>query len=62
MYATSKLDKGVAAKVKSALLKLKRGDPATEKVLGPAKLAGFVSVTDKDYDMLRMAAQLVGAM
>jgi phosphonate transport system substrate-binding protein len=62
VYATSKLDKGAAAKVKAALLKLKKGDATTDKVLGPAKLAGFESVTDKDYDMLRMAAQLVGAL
>jgi phosphonate transport system substrate-binding protein len=62
MYATSKLDKGAAAKVKAALLKLKKGDATTEKVAGPAKIAGFVPVTDKDYDMLRMAAQLVGAL
>jgi phosphonate transport system substrate-binding protein len=62
VYATSKLDKGAAVKVKAALLKLKKGDANTDKVLGPAKLAGFESVTDKDYDMLRMAAQLVGAL
>jgi len=62
VYATSKLDKGAAGKVKAALLKLKKGDATTEKVAGPAKIAGFVSVTDKDYDMLRMAAQLVGAL
>jgi phosphonate transport system substrate-binding protein len=62
VYATSKLDKGHAAKIKSALLKLRKGDATTEKVAGPAKIAGFVPVTDKDYDMLRMAAQLVGAL
>jgi phosphonate transport system substrate-binding protein len=62
VYATSKLDKGAAAKVKAALLKLKKGDAATDKVAGPAKIAWFESVTDKDYDMLRMAAQLVGAL
>jgi phosphonate transport system substrate-binding protein len=62
VYATSKLDKGAAVKVKAALLKLKKGDANTDRVLGPAKLAGFESVTDKDYDMLRMAAQLVGAL
>jgi phosphonate transport system substrate-binding protein len=62
VYATSKLDKGAAAKVKAALLKLTKGDATTEKVAGPAKIAWFESVTDKDYDMLRMAAQLVGAL
>jgi phosphonate transport system substrate-binding protein len=62
VYATSKLDKGAAAKVKAALMKLKKGDATTDRILGPAKLAGFESVTDKDYDMLRMAAQLVGAL
>jgi phosphonate transport system substrate-binding protein len=62
MYATSKLDKGDADKVKAALLKLKKGDAITVKVAGPAKIAWFESVTDKDYDMLRMAAKLVGAL
>ena len=62
LFAEPKLDKAVEAKIKSALLKLSVGGPQSEKVLGPAKLAGFVNVTDKDYDMLRMAASLVGAM
>lgn len=61
VYSTPKLDKGTVAKIKSALLKLKKGDAITEKVVGPAKIAGFVPVTDEEFDNLRMAAQLVGA-
>jgi ABC-type phosphate/phosphonate transport system substrate-binding protein len=51
----------MAAKVKSALLNLKPGDPAAEKILDAAKLAGFAPITDKDYDLLRQAAKVVGA-
>jgi phosphonate transport system substrate-binding protein len=62
LFTTHAMNKAVAAKVKTALLKLAPGNPQTEKVLGSAKLAGFVTVDDKDYDMLRQAAVLVGAM
>jgi phosphonate transport system substrate-binding protein len=61
VFATPKLNKGVAAQIKTALLKLKPGDPEAEKILGAAKLAGFATVSDKDYDQLRQAARLVGA-
>jgi len=56
------LTKDAAAKVKAALLKLKPNDPQSEKVLGPAKLTGFTTVSDKDYDQLRQAAKLAGAL
>jgi len=62
MFAAPSLNKGVAAKVKAALLKLKQNDLKTVAVLGPAKLAGFAEVSDKDYDQLRQAAKLVGAL
>jgi len=62
MFATAKMDKGSAAKVKAALLKLTVNGPEAAKVVGSAKLAGFATVSDKDYDMLRQAASLVGAM
>ncbi len=62
VFGTSHLDKGKAAKIKAALLKLRPGDPQSARVLDPAKLAGFAPVTDKDYDQLRAAARLVGAL
>ena len=62
MFAMSKLNKSTVAKVQSALLKLKPNDAESEKILGAAKLAGFAAVTDKDYDQLRLAAKLVGAL
>jgi len=62
VFGASKLNKGTAEKIKAALLKLKPNDAESEKVLGPAKLAGFAPVTDKDYDLLRQAAKLVGAL
>jgi len=62
LFTTSTLPKIKAAKVKAALLKLQPGDPLSDKIVGAAKLTGFESVTDKDYDMLRMAASLVGAL
>jgi len=61
VYSTSKLNKAAAAKIKSALLNLKPGDPAAEKILDAAKLSGFAPITDKDYDLLRQAAKVVGA-
>lgn len=61
VFATPKLNRGAASKIKAALLKLKPGDPEAEKILGAAKLAGFTTVSDKDYDQLRQAAKLVGA-
>ncbi len=62
IFAMSKLNKSAAAKIQTALLKLKPNNAESEKILGAAKLAGFAAVTDKDYDQLRMAAKLVGAL
>jgi phosphonate transport system substrate-binding protein len=61
MFAAPGMNAKSAAKVKAALLKLKRGKPATARVLNAAKLDGFVAVSDSDYDKLRQAAHLVGA-
>ena len=61
MYSTPKLNKAAAEKVKAALLNLKPGDPAAEKILETAKLSGFAAITDKDYDLLRQAAKVIGA-
>lgn len=62
IFATATLDKDKAARLKSALLKLRPNDPNAERVLGAARLTGFTTVTDKDYDELRKAARLVGAL
>jgi len=62
LFATAKLNPGLAAKIKAALLKLKPNDPQNEKILGPARLTGFVPVSDKDYDDLRKAAKIAGAL
>ena len=62
LFATPKLDKAVSAKVRAALLKLKPGTPEATKVLEAAQLVGFEPISDKDYDMLRMAASLVDAL
>jgi phosphonate transport system substrate-binding protein len=61
VFATPKMNKGVASKIKAALLKLRPGDPEAEKILGAARLSGFTTVSDKDYDLLRQAAKVVGA-
>jgi len=62
LFATAKLHPGLTAKIKAALLKLKPNDPQNEKILGPARLTGFVPVSDKDYDDLRKAAKIAGAL
>jgi ABC-type phosphate/phosphonate transport system substrate-binding protein len=49
-------------KVRAALLKLKPNDPRSEEVLRAAHLTGFAPVNDKDYDELRKAAKLAGAL
>jgi phosphonate transport system substrate-binding protein len=62
VFATGKLKKETADKIRAALLKLKPNDPKNEKILGPARLTGFIPVADKEYDDLRAAARLVGAL
>jgi len=62
MFAGPTLNKDAAARVKTALLKLRRHGPRTAAILGPAALAGFTPVSDSDYDQLRQAARLVGAL
>ena len=61
-FATPKLKPETAAKIRAALLKLKPNDPQNEKILGPARLTGFIPVTDKEYDELRKAAKVAGAL
>lgn len=61
-FSTPKLNKATEAKIKAALLKLKPNDPQNEKILGAAKLTGFTTVTDREYDELRRAAKVAGAL
>lgn len=61
-FATPKLKKETADKIRAALLKLKPNDPQNEQILGPARLTGFIPVSDREYDDLRAAAKLVGAL
>jgi phosphonate transport system substrate-binding protein len=62
VFASPKLDKAVAAKIQAALLKLKPNGPQSEAILGAARLTGFAPVADKDYDNLRKAASVAGAL
>lgn len=62
VFATPKLNKDSAAKIRAALLKLKPGTQESKKILGRAKLEGFMPVKDKDYDELRKAAKVAGAL
>jgi len=60
-FAGPKLKKATMEKVRAALLKLKPNDPQSIKILAPARLTGFVPVSDKEYDSMRSAAKIVGA-
>ncbi len=62
VFATPKLNKSAEAKIKAALLKLRPNDPQSEKILAAARLTGFSIVGDKDYDELRKAAKIAGAL
>jgi ABC-type phosphate/phosphonate transport system substrate-binding protein len=61
VFSTPKLAKAKGRAIMGALLKLKPGDPEAEGVLAAAKLSGFASISDEDYDQLRKAAKLAGA-
>ncbi len=61
LFATQKLDKKIASKIKDALLKLKPNEAESERILGAAKLTGFATVSDKDFDQFRQAAKMAGA-
>lgn len=58
---SKKIDPAMAKKIKDAILKLKKGDLKTISILGPARIEGFVPVTDKEYDIMREAAKAIGA-
>lgn len=61
VFSTPRLNKDMVKKIKAALLKLTPKSPLCEKILGSAKLEGFITVKDQDYDGLRKAAKIVGA-
>jgi phosphonate transport system substrate-binding protein len=62
LFSTKKMGKPAAEKVKAALLKLRPNSPEARQVTGPAKITGFAPVADKDYDLLRQAAKVAGAL
>lgn len=62
LFAAPNLKKPTADKIRAALLKLKPNDPQNEKILGLLRLTGFIPVSDREYDDLRAAAKLVGAL
>jgi phosphonate transport system substrate-binding protein len=62
LFSTKKMNKAAAEKVKAALLKLKPNSPEAQQVAGPAKITGFTPVADKEYDLLRQAARVAGAL
>jgi phosphonate transport system substrate-binding protein len=62
VFSTPSLKKETVDKIRTALLKLKPNDPQNEKILGPVRLTGFIPVSDREYDDLRAAAKLVGAL
>jgi ABC-type phosphate/phosphonate transport system substrate-binding protein len=62
IFACPGLADAKAKRVREALLKLRPGAADATSVVGPAKLTGFVPVTDGDYDKLRAAAKLAGVL
>ncbi len=61
IFATPKIDKAVAAKIKAALLRLDPDNAQSGRVLMAASLKGFTPVADNEYDLLRKAAKSAGA-
>ncbi len=61
-FAGPKLKKGTMEKVRAALLKLRPNEPQSVKILEPARLTGFIPVSDKEYDSLRSATKVVGSL
>ncbi len=60
MFAVASVAREKAAKIRTALLRLKPNDPRSRQILGPANISGFAPVSDKDYDPVREAIRLVG--
>jgi phosphonate transport system substrate-binding protein len=62
LFAAPTLRKEFSEKLRQALLKLKPDGAPARRILGPARLTGFVPVSDQDYDGLRQAAMAAGAL
>lgn len=62
VFSLPKADNAGITKIKAALLKLKPNGAKSEEILGPAKLTGFTSVSDRDFEQLRQAAKLAETM
>jgi len=62
VFAAPGLDRDVAAKITAALKRLQPNSEKARTLLRSAGLIGFEPVTDEDYEQLRQAARLVGAL
>ncbi len=62
VFAARSLGADRIDKIRSALLRLRPGDRVSRTVLSPGGLTGFERVSDADYEQLRRAAGLVGAL
>ena len=62
LFSTKKMNKAASEKIKAALVKLKPNSPEANQVAGPAMITGFTPVADKEYDLLRQAARVAGAL
>ena len=62
LFGTKRINKATSEKVKAALLKLKPNSPEAQRVAGSAQITGFAPIVDKDYDLLRQAAKVAGAL
>ena len=61
-FSSKRMNSATAGKVRAALLKLKPNSTEAQQVAGAAKITGFAQVVDKDYDLLRQAAKVAGAL
>jgi phosphonate transport system substrate-binding protein len=62
LFSLPGMQPGKQARVKEALLKLKPGKRRSSRVLESAGLKGFAPITNTEYDRLREAARLAGAL
>ncbi len=62
MYASSTMNPETIEKITRALRRLKPNSETARKILKPALLTGFEPIADEDYEQLRSAARLVGAL
>jgi phosphonate transport system substrate-binding protein len=60
LHTTGKTNPATAVKVRDALLKLKPKTAQSDRVLQEANLEGFLAATDKDFDLMRKAAEAAG--